>query len=165
MFLTEWNSVVERHPDKTKARFMYNGKVLTPVAHECTKESDELVIYLNEKAPSTTWDGNHPRQAEWEALWDKHVPDSGEADTPYGEAIRGLGRLQHEYYNNGFCNALEDGHITRFYQSFIDGIHRLGYNMSDFERWMRTQEYGSCDFDADAARRFNAITEYLLDHD
>ena len=165
MFLTEWNSVVERHPDKTKARFMYNGKVLTPVAHECTKDSDELVILLDEKAPPTLWDGNHPRQAEWEALWDKHVPDSGEADTPYGEAIRGLGRLMHEYYNNGFCNALEDGRITPFYSGFINNIHHLGYRMDDFREWMRTQRYGHCDFDADAARRFNAITEYILNHD
>ena len=160
MFLTEWNRVIERHPDTKKVRFLIDGKIVTPESHGF--EDGLLTVVLTEP---TLWDGNHPRQAEWDALWDKHVPASGEADTPYGEAIRGLGRLIHEYYNNGFCNALVDGAITDFYQSFIESIRDLGFPMYDFERWMRGQSYGNCDFDINAARQFNAITEYILDYD
>lgn len=43
--------------------------------------------------------------AAFDALWDKHVPTSGEADTDYGEAIRAVGRLEYDYYNNGYMNA------------------------------------------------------------
>jgi hypothetical protein len=160
MFLTEWNRVIERHPDTKKVRFLIDGKIVTPESHGY--EDGLLTIQLTEP---TLWDGNHPRQAEWDALWDKHVPASGEADTPYGEAIRALGRLQYEYYNNGFCNALEDGRITDFYQSFIETIRDLGFPMNEFERWMRGQSYGDCDFDIHAARQFNAITEYILNYD
>ena len=160
MFLTEWNRVIERHPDTKKVRFLIDGKIVTPESHGY--EDGLLTITMTEP---TLWDGNHPRQAEWDALWDKHVPSSGEADTPYGEAIRGLGRLQYEYYNNGFCNALEDGRITDFYQSFIESIERIGQPMSSFRIWMRTQRYGDCDFDIHAARQFNAITEYILNYD
>ena len=160
MFLKEWNSVIERHPDTQKVRFLIDGKIVTPESHQY--KDGLLTVQLTEP---TLWDGNHPRQAEWEALWDKHVPDSGKADTPYGEAIRGLGRLMYEYYNNGFCNALEDGAVTDFYQSFIEAIQDLGFPMYEFERWMRTQSYGDCDFDIKAAGQFNAITEYILDYD
>ena len=160
MFLTEWNRVIERHPDTKKVRFLIDGKIVTPESHGF--EDGLLTVVLTEP---TLWDGNHPRQAKWDALWDKHVPAMGEADTPYGEAIRALGRLQHEYYNNGFCNALEDGAVTDFYQSFIEAIRDLGFPMYEFERWMRTQSYGYCDFDINAARQFNAITEYILDYD
>jgi len=160
MFLKEWNRVIERHPDTKKVRFLIDGKIVTPESHGY--EDGLLTIQLTEP---TLWDGNHPRQAEWDALWDKHVPASGEADTPYGEAIRALGRLQYEYYNNGFCNALEDGFITTFYRAFTDSIQRIGYNMHGFRDWMRSQSYPDCDYDIHAARQFNAITEYILDYD
>jgi hypothetical protein len=44
----------------------------------------------------------HP---EFDKKWKEHVPLSGEAETPYGEAIRALGRLEYDYYNNGYGNA------------------------------------------------------------
>ena len=160
MFLTEWNRVIERHPDTKKVRFLIDGKIVTPESHGY--EDGLLTIQLTEP---TLWDRNHPRQAEWDALWDKHVPDIGEADTPYGEAIRSLGRLQYEYYNNGFCNAIERGSITDFYEQCIDHLTGFGAPMDGFRRWMLTQEYGSCDFDIKAARQFNAIAEYILDYD
>ena len=161
MFLKEWNSVIERHPDTQKVRFLIDGKIVTPESHDY--KDGLLTVQLTE--PSL-WDGNHPRQAEWDALWDKHVPASGEADTPYGEAIRSLGRLIYDYYNNGFCNAIDRGSITDLYEQFITNLDLLGCpDMHLFRRWMLTQEYGSCDFDIKAARQFNAITEYILDYD
>jgi hypothetical protein len=160
MFLKEWNRVIERHPDTKKVRFLIDGKIVTPASHDY--EDGLLTIEMTEP---TLWGNNHPRQAEWEALWDKHVPDSGPAETPYGEAIRALGRLQYDYYNNGFCNALEDGFITSFYRAFTDSIQEIGYNMSPFRDWMRSQRYPECDYDIYAARQFNAITEYILNYD
>ena len=160
MFLKEWNRVIERHPDTKKVRFLIDGQIVTPASHGY--EGGLLTITMTEP---TIWGNNHPRQAEWEALWDKHVPESGEADTPYGEAIRALGRLQYDYYNNGFCNALQGGRITDFYLDFIDSIQEIGYNMGGSRDWMRTQRYPDCDYDIHAARQFNAITEYILNHD
>ena len=112
----------------------------------------------------TLWDGNHPRQAEYEALWDKYVPASGAADTRYGNVLRAYGRLIYDYYNNGFCNALERGEITPFYSGFINDIHHFGYRMDDFRKWMVTQNYYDCDFDDRAAEIWNDMAEYILNN-
>jgi hypothetical protein len=45
------------------------------------------------------------KNEEFDRLWDKHVPPSGNAETEFGEAIRALGRLEYDYYNNGYMNA------------------------------------------------------------
>ena len=34
MFLTEWNRVIERHPDTKKVRFLIDGKIVTPESHD-----------------------------------------------------------------------------------------------------------------------------------
>ena len=44
---------------------------------------------------------------DFEKLWEKYVPAQGEAKTMYGEAVRSLGRLEYDYYNNGFGNAYD----------------------------------------------------------
>ena len=36
-----------------------------------------------------------------EALWDKYVPDTGPADTLFGEMLRAAGRVKYRYYNDG----------------------------------------------------------------
>ena len=163
MLLSQLNQLLEKHPDTKRITFDYKGKSLQPTEYD--HKEGVVKLKFREEPPPTLWDGTHPRQAEWDALWDKLVPDSGEADTRYGEAIRSLARLEHDYYNNGFCNAIEDRRITDFYQDFIDHLINFGAPMDGFERWMLTQEYGSCDFDSAAARRFNAIETFLLDYD
>jgi hypothetical protein len=163
MLLSQLNQLLEKHPDTKSVTFEYKGKPLQPTEYD--HEEGVVKLKFREEPPPTLWDGNHPRQAEWDALWDKLVPDSGEADTPYGEAIRSLARLEHDYYNNGFCNAIDRGVITDFYLGFIDHLEEFGAPMDGFKRWMLTQEYGSCDFDSAAARRFNAIETFLLDYD
>ena len=40
----------------------------------------------------------------WQALWDRYVPDSGQADTIQGELIRAARRLNHEIAGNGCMN-------------------------------------------------------------
>lgn len=50
---------------------------------------------------------------DFDKLWEKYVPTQGEAKTMFGEAIRAVGRLEYDYYNNGFGNAYdwrEDDH-------------------------------------------------------
>ena len=163
MLLSQLNQLLEKHPDTKRITFDYKGKPLQPTEYD--HKEGVVKLKFREEPPPTLWDGTHPRQAEWNALWDKLVPDSGEADTPYGEALRALGRLEHDYYNNGFCNAIDRGVITDFYLGFIDHLEEFGAPMDGFKRWMLTQEYGSCDFDSAAARRFNAIETFLLDYD
>lgn len=36
-----------------------------------------------------------------EALWDKYVPDTGPAETLFGEMLRAAGRVKYRYYNDG----------------------------------------------------------------
>ena len=45
---------------------------------------------------------------EYDLLWEKLVPDYGKSETIIGEMIRIVGRLNHEYYNNGNCNLQEE---------------------------------------------------------
>ena len=51
----------------------------------------------------------HP---EFSMLWDKYVPAQGEADTLKGEAIRAIGRLEYDYYNNGYGNVWDQNYRT-----------------------------------------------------
>ena len=44
---------------------------------------------------------------DFDKIWKKYVPAQGEAKTMFGEAARSLGRLEYDYYNNGFGNAYD----------------------------------------------------------
>jgi hypothetical protein len=41
---------------------------------------------------------------EFFELWERLVPDSGQADTVQGEIIRAIGRMANELASNGFAN-------------------------------------------------------------
>ena len=56
------------------------------------------------KEGNSYWHSNGAYQKEYDSLWGELVPSQGEAKTVHGELIRSLGRLQHDYYNNGNCN-------------------------------------------------------------
>ncbi len=58
------------------------------------------------------WDGNHPRQKEYELLYGKLVPEQGEADTVNGELVRCISRFFWDYCNNGNMNAVETEETT-----------------------------------------------------
>lgn len=53
------------------------------------------------------WDGKGLFQQKYDLYWSVFVPASGEASTPFGKALRGLGRLAHDFWNNGYCNTYE----------------------------------------------------------
>jgi len=55
-------------------------------------------------APLNEWAENKA----FDALWSKYVPGSGNAETAKGEAIRAVGRLEHDYFNNGYGNARDE---------------------------------------------------------
>ena len=53
---------------------------------------------------------------EFQALWDKYVPVSGQAETKQGELIRSVEKLRHETMINGNIN-WDDGH-----RHFVDYV-------------------------------------------
>lgn len=53
------------------------------------------------------WNSNGAYQAEYDKLYNEHVPVNGNAKTLNGELIRAISRLFYEYCNNGNCNAGE----------------------------------------------------------
>ena len=57
------------------------------------------------------WDNEDQFQKEYDELYNELVPASGRAENLFGEAIRAVSRLGHEYLNNGNCNARETTEI------------------------------------------------------
>ena len=53
------------------------------------------------------WNIQGQHQDLYDKYWDALVPDSGEADTQEGEALRAIGRIYYDVYNNGGCNIIE----------------------------------------------------------
>ena len=53
------------------------------------------------------WSNNGVYQKQFDELYKKFVPASGEADTIHGEMIRAVNRLTYDFCNNGNCNVLE----------------------------------------------------------
>ena len=55
------------------------------------------------------WSGDGDRQALYDQLYEDHVPDRGAPSASAPKAamyVYALSKVLHEYYNNGFCNAL-----------------------------------------------------------
>lgn len=55
----------------------------------------------------TYWNKEGAYQKDYDKLYKKLVPDSGEANTVHGELIRGMSRLYYDYFNNGNGNAVD----------------------------------------------------------
>ena len=56
------------------------------------------------------WSGNGDHQALYDQLYNDHVPVRGAPPASAPEAalyVYTLSKVLHEYYNNGFCNALD----------------------------------------------------------
>ncbi|TXT23915.1 MAG: hypothetical protein FD134_1884 [Gallionellaceae bacterium] len=47
-------------------------------------------------------------------LWNKLVPKQGEAETVQGELVRAMGRIENDYYRNGFGNWLQCYGLSQF---------------------------------------------------
>ena len=58
------------------------------------------------------WHGTGLKQELYDAIWTEFVPMSGESTEVKGELVRIIGRIQHEYFNNGNINACDGEEIT-----------------------------------------------------
>jgi hypothetical protein len=52
----------------------------------------------------TYWNGNGRHQELYDRLYTELVPDSGPADTYYGEILRAISNVYYDVYNNGCAN-------------------------------------------------------------
>jgi len=94
------------------------------------------------------WNG----EGQYQDLFDKQfkslVPESGRADTPEGNALRAIARINHDVFNNGAGNIVreevdvdDDGEwynsyeIERFWEEFFDDIE--DYSRLDVDRLKR----------------------------
>jgi hypothetical protein len=73
------------------------------------------------------WIGAAPEAKENNRLWEKLVPGSGEAETPHGELLRAINRLQYDRYNNGFGN----GPFTEFNNTLLENEANIKKFMGD----------------------------------
>jgi len=78
------------------------------------------------------WDSNGIYQKEYDELYSKLVPSSGEANTVHGEMIRCVSRLLYDYCNNGNCNVLDGGPQT--YYETCGQCGGSGYEDEDEEK-------------------------------
>jgi hypothetical protein len=68
------------------------------------------------------WNDKGAFQAEYNELYEKHVPRSGSCSTLNGELIRAASRLSYEYYNNGNCNSKSGRGVSKYYRQFLNLI-------------------------------------------
>jgi len=50
------------------------------------------------------WNKKGKYQKQYNEMYVRLVPDSGEADTEHGEIIRIISRVYYDHFNNGGCN-------------------------------------------------------------
>ena len=94
------------------------------------------------------WNG----EGQYQDLFDKQfkslVPESGRAETPEGNALRAIARINHDVFNNGAGNIVreevdvdDDGdwynsyEIERWWEEFFDDIY--DYSRLDVDRLKR----------------------------
>jgi len=100
------------------------------------------------------WNG----EGQYQDLFDKHwrnlVPVVGEADTPEGNVIRAIARVNHDVFNNGACNI-----VRQTEEMDDDGEYYTEYSI---EPWWEDFFEEISDFarlDADRLKR--KIIEYV----
>ena len=91
----KWNKIKKDVMDKCKTDLSKHRENLT---------KDNQDYFLKGQSICEDYESTGLYFNEYDLLWDKLVPTSGESKTIIGEMIRILGRLNHEYYNNGNCN-------------------------------------------------------------
>ena len=94
------------------------------------------------------WNGEGQYQDLFDKQFKRLVPESGRADTPEGNALRAIARINHDIFNNGAGNIVreevdvdDDGEwynsyeIERFWEEFFDDIE--DYSRLDVDRLKR----------------------------
>ena len=77
------------------------------------------------------WNNNGAYSKELLELYNKLVPDTGDAQTVHGELVRAVSRLGYEYYNNGNCNACNPYYADPKYD--VDDNGEEYYCINDWE--------------------------------
>ena len=62
---------------------------------------------LKTEAGKTYWNKSGKFQNEYNFVWDKMVPASGEPENPHAKAVWAIGRLYYEWCNNGNGNSVD----------------------------------------------------------
>lgn len=135
------------------------------------------------------WERNGAYQKEYDDLFNRLVPATGNAETIAGEMIRGVSRLYYDYFNNGNCNVADvqyddDDYITNvevhpFYKRFIKlmkdvyteihGIEEEEKNMENaFENLRKIEDiiidcgYDEHSFSSKSESDYNHMADYCV---
>lgn len=73
------------------------------------------------------------KQGKYQEVYDKmkeFIPSHGEAKTYHAEAVRCISRIYYDFFNNGFCNAIDENRDwTEYYEKLIYNVYEyLEYN-------------------------------------
>ena len=79
----------------------------------------------------TYWNNKGKFQAQYDYVWENLVPAYGSSDNEHVEAIRCIGRLYYEYYNNGNCNT---------YDTYTEGDYYVYEIREHYKEMVRTIE-------------------------
>ena len=86
-------------------------------------KTDKTIKTAKTDYQPTYWNSEGELQDIYDALTDALVPYVGAAPTEHGNALRWIGNIYHEVYNNGGCNAWDSWYGTReFSKRYADGI-------------------------------------------
>lgn len=109
------------------------------------------------------WNENGKYQDVFDVLWSKWVPQSGESIYRYGEIVRGIGRLGHEYYNNGNCNAKDGREVSEMFEHFLQEMERHIPNIHTHTKAVRKLIVGHKNYNYDYDDKEEAIYNDLFD--
>ena len=118
------------------------------------------------------WNGEGQYQDLYNKYWNELVPATGEADTDEGNAIRAIARINHDVFNNGAGNIVnesveidDDGEwytlyeIERWWERFFDDIYY--YSRLDTDK-LKRQIIESVQFDRDGG--LSEMLDDYIDH-
>ena len=113
----------------------------------------------------TYWAGKGKNQRDFDLLYKKLVPKSGEADTNHGELLRSLARLNYDIYNNGACNLDVDHMASMMYKIFANAgnIKAKMRDKRPFDRVRDTLESHRVDMSVDLEEDEDAPPDRIND--
>lgn len=78
----------------------------------------------------TYWNQKGRYQEVYDKIFAEFIPSHGEAKNHHAEAVRCISRIYYDFFNNGFCNAIdEDRDWTEYYEKLIYNVYEyLEYN-------------------------------------
>lgn len=118
------------------------------------------------------WNGEGQYQDLYNKYWNELVPATGEADTDAGNALRAIARINHDVFNNGAGNIVnesmevdDDGEwytlyeVERWWEKLFDDIYY--YSRLDTDR-LKRKIIESVQFDRDGG--LSEMLDDYIDH-